>query len=203
MVTPNGVGIAHGRRPTTCGEVSVMVQVPEERSGEASRPAVEVEVWVLRCLGGTWQSLPAVRIGLDATRHPHDQAGDAARGLGVEPSVVHSTSWRMVDGVVVLTYVVVTDDPLGGSWSDVHRAHGHDAEGAPLSHVLDADRGDAVTAPGAIAEESVVHHALHHLAMLATTNTAIADALGTTARASLAPLAPAPAGVLSASPART
>jgi hypothetical protein len=81
--------------------------------------------------------------------------------------VLHSTSWRHVGDEVVLTYLVVveTPTPLSEHLTDepVERA--------------DLARGDATAAPGAIAVNQVLEHALRHLAWLLADDPAVAAAL--------------------------
>jgi hypothetical protein len=98
-----------------------------------------------------------------------------------------------------LTYMVVTEDELGPERQEVHSADGHDAA-APQrwehDHVF-SDPGTALSPPSSVDEWSVVHHGLHHLALLAETNAEVRSALSNRDLAALRPLGPASAGVLS------
>lgn len=100
----------------------------------------------------------------------------------------------MVGGRLVLTYIVVTNDDLGFGSFDVHPDRAHDFTGTPPDHATHPD--DPTVPPDAITDWDVIHHALHHLALLASTNATIASALSLSARRSLRPLVPAGAGVL-------
>ena len=181
-----------------------MRTVPSEATAtgsNASGPAVVVETWLLRCLQGRWQTTsPSVRTLTDGV-HPHTIALQVATQHGVRAGVVHSTSWRMVGGELVVTYIVVTPDDLGGGASDVHRDRSHDFAGTSADHTTGAT--DPRDPPDAITDWEVVHHALHHLALLATTDGSIRAALRPNALRALHPLAPAAAGVFrKAAPAR-
>jgi hypothetical protein len=176
---------------------------PHNASAQArgsGAPSVIVETWCLQCERGRWRTVPAVVVPLADGGHPHECARGVAESFGLRADVVHSTSWRMVDGAVVLTYVVVfasvagMDAHAAASMFDVHRDHDH-RRGTEAGHTSSADV-DACAPRLDITGLEVVHHALHHLALLARTNTVIAAALTPAARAALAPLAPAGAGVL-------
>ena len=131
---------------------------------------------------------------MDSSAHPHVYAAAAASAAGVTADVVHSTSWRMEGERIVLTYIVVSENALGEESFDVHRDHDH-AEASEPGHG-ETQLCDATSAPVIVDELDVVHHALHHLALLAQTNAAIARSLTPVALAALLPLAPMGAGVL-------
>lgn len=170
------------------------------QSGEISRsaPEVVVETWVMAFDAGRWRALPAFSHVMHGDDHPHSYASAVAADRSIVADVVHSTSWRMVAGRVVLTYVVVTSDELGPSGFDVHRGHDHWLSGTLEDHVPGGASTDATAAPEFIQDGDVLHHAVHHLALLARTNPSVMASLSAEALDSLRPLAPAGAGVLPA-----
>ena len=172
-----------------------MRTVPSELTGTGSNvsgPAVVVETWLLRCPQARWQTTsPSVRTLTDGV-HPHTVALQVAMQRGVRAEVVHSTSWRMVGGELVVTYIVVTPDDLGGGASDVHPDRSHEFAGTSADHTAGAT--DPRRPPETITDWEVVHHALHHLALLASTDASIRAVLRTDALRALHPLAPAAAG---------
>ncbi|MSQ32818.1 MAG: hypothetical protein EXR60_00070 [Dehalococcoidia bacterium] len=106
-------------------------------------------------------------VGWPAGARPEEVAARAMQELGLEPLVLHSTSWRHVGAEVVLTYLTVVS-PVAGlppSW-----------EAAPIIHV-ELARGDATTPPSAIGVLQVLEHTLRHLAWLLGDDPAIAGAL--------------------------
>jgi hypothetical protein len=128
--------------------------------------AAVVEIWPLSVHDTTvyrWATAP-VRMPLDRPEYDERRLADPARvpahGVerlvamrvarlcGREPRYLHSTSWRLSDSVVTLTYVAIVDTPPGDPtrWVPVE-------PGAP--------------SPGAVGEADVLHHALGHLAFLA------------------------------------
>jgi hypothetical protein len=106
-------------------------------------------------------------VGWPAGARPEEVAAEALGGLGLEPVVLHSTSWRHAGGEVVLTYLAVVapraEPPE--SWEVV-----------PVVHA-ELARGDATAPPVAIGVLQVQEHALRHLAWLVRDDTAIAAAL--------------------------
>lgn len=95
-------------------------------------------------------------VGWPAGRKPEQVAAEALQRLGIQPIILHSTSWRHSHGEVVLTYVAVVaeDAAAPDSW------HAMLVEHAELA------RGGAVTPPTAIDISQVLEHALRHLAWL-------------------------------------
>lgn len=162
------------------------------------RPDVVVETWVTGFAAGRWRALPRATRVMHSQEHPHVYARSVATENSVVVDVIHSTSWRMVGEQVVLTYVVVTSDDLGTAAFNIHRDHDHRRSGTTADHVWDIDASDATAFPGTISDLDVLHHALHHLALLARTNPSIMTSLDPAALAALRPLAPAGAGVLPA-----
>lgn len=150
-------------------------------------PGVVVESWPIQFDRGTWFALAPSCSRATAGSHPHDDAASLAARQGFHADVVHSTSWRMDDGDVVVTYVVVTADALGDDRFPIHLDHRH-TDGCDDRH--------AVLPPTGITPWSVLHHAVHHLALLAITDDAVRAALGGERTAALAPLTPQGAGEL-------
>jgi hypothetical protein len=106
-------------------------------------------------------------VGLPVDRDPAGVVADVVRRYGLAPRVVHSTSWRTVDGHVVLTYLAVVASPGdSGPW----------LRSTPLRRA-DLARGSALAAPVSIAVDQVTEHALRHLAWLVRDDPAIAAAL--------------------------
>ena len=99
---------------------------------------------------------------------PTESIVDAVAGVGLAPVMVHSTSWRIVERRLVLTFLVVVDAPaaLPGSCEveQVTRA--------------ELSRGRATGAPESVHLSQVVEHGLRHLAWLLAEDDAIHDALG-------------------------
>ena len=158
-------------------------------------PPVVVETWFLFCDNGRWMSTAEVREAMASGDHPHRYAAAAADRAGVAGDVVHSTSWRMEAGSIVLTYIVISSRPLPGEAYSVHDEHDH-LGGTPPDHAGDPETADATLAPDGLGSSAVLHHAIHHLALLARTNPSIISSLSRSALESLDRLAPAGAGVL-------
>ena len=95
-------------------------------------------------------------VGWPAGRKPEAVAAAALVQLGLQPLVLHSTSWRHNNGEVVLTYIAVVEPgtTVPASW-----------QLRPVEHT-DLARGGAVTPPTAIDISQVLEHALRHLAWL-------------------------------------
>lgn len=187
-------GVIHRRFSDEQGLVQAVTTTLKERSLGTQTPPVDVETWFLHCAAGRWRSAPPDISPLPSGIHPHVVAETAAAQRIITPDVVHSTSWRMVAGRLVVTYIIVTSDDLGRGSFDVHPDRTHDFTGTSADHATTPD--DPTSPPEAVTDWNVVHHALHHLALLASTNASIAAALSASARRSLRPLVPAGAGVL-------
>lgn len=86
----------------------------------------------------------------------------------LSPLVVHSTSWRYVDGSVVLTYLLVCEPP--------ERLPRESLDFRTVGRT-ELARGDATTPPISIGVDAVLEHALRHLAWLLKDDAAIAAAL--------------------------
>jgi hypothetical protein len=106
-------------------------------------------------------------VGWPAGARPEEVAAGALDRLGLEPVVLHSTSWRHAGAEVVLTYLAVVRSaiPVPESWT---------AE--PVTHA-ELARGDATAPPPAIGVAQVLEHALRHLAWLVRDDPAIVRAL--------------------------
>jgi hypothetical protein len=111
---------------------------------------------------------PTVRGGWDPDLDPHEAIVDAVAELGLAPFMVHSTSWRVVDRSVVLTFLVGVDPP------------GHVADAFEVELVTRAElaRGRATGPPPEVHLTQVVEHGLRHLAWLVREDEAIHEALG-------------------------
>jgi hypothetical protein len=110
---------------------------------------------------------PSLQLGLKLGAEPGDVIVSAAARYGLDPLVVHSTSWRYEHGRLVLTYLAVVSPPDELSVFLVE-------DEAVRS---DLARGDTLTPPGDIGVTQVVEHALRHLAWLTVDDPAIATAL--------------------------
>jgi hypothetical protein len=86
---------------------------------------------------------------------------------GLEPRVLHSTSWRHDGEHVVLTYLAVVDPPAEPNANLATEA----VTRAELA------RGSATAAPTAIAAAQVLEHALRHLAWLLDDDAVVAASL--------------------------
>jgi hypothetical protein len=108
-----------------------------------------------------------LRVGWPPDRQPGDIVADAARRYGLVPLLVHSTSWRLEDGRVVLTYVVVVEHPdeLNENLAD-----------EPVSRAVLA-RGDAMGPPPEIGVSQVLEHAFRHLSWLVKDDDTVRAAL--------------------------
>lgn len=106
-------------------------------------------------------------VGWPAGAKPEETAAVALLSLGLDPAVLHSTSWRHAGNEVVLTYLAVlaAGFQLPDSW-----------EAQPVRHA-ELARGDVTTPPPAIGVEQVLEHALRHLAWLSREDEVIGKAL--------------------------
>ena len=98
---------------------------------------------------------------------PEEVAAQAMVQLGLEATVLHSTSWRQAGKEVVLTYIAVVppDSDAPPSWTTVEVARSELA------------RGDATAPPSSIGIIQVQEHALRHLAWLRKDDPVIAELL--------------------------
>lgn len=102
-----------------------------------------------------------------AGARPEEVAAQAMAQLGMDPVVLHSTSWRHADKEVVLTYIAVVppDSVPPQSWQLVEVARSELA------------RGDATAPPSSIGVLQVQEHALRHIAWLRRDDPTISDLL--------------------------
>ena len=98
---------------------------------------------------------------------PEEVAAQAMVQLGLEATVLHSTSWRQADKEVVLTSIAIVppDSDAPPSWTTVEVGR------AELA------RGDATAPPSSIGIIQVQEHALRHLAWLRKDDPVIAELL--------------------------
>lgn len=108
-----------------------------------------------------------VRATWDPDLDPGESIVDAIAGLGLAPVMVHSTSWRVVERRIVLTFLVVTEPP------------GRLPETYEIESVTRTDlaRGHATGPPADVHIAQVVEHGLRHLAWLLREDVAIGEAL--------------------------
>lgn len=108
-----------------------------------------------------------LRVGWPPDRQPGDIVAQAAGRYGLVPLLVHSTSWRLEAGRVVLTYVVAVERPeeLNENLAD-----------EPVSR-SDLARGDAMGPPPEIGVSQVLEHAFRHLSWLVKDDDAVRGAL--------------------------
>lgn len=108
-----------------------------------------------------------VRTDWDPDLDPAESVVDAVASAGLSPVMVHSTSWRVEDRRIVLTFVVVVERPA--------------TDPVPLVPEVvtraELARGHATGAPTAVHLSQVVEHGLRHLSWLVHEDAAIAAAL--------------------------
>lgn len=110
---------------------------------------------------------PSLQLGWKLGVEPGDVIIEAAARYGLDPLVVHSTSWRVERDRLVLTYLAVVSPP-------------DDRSAFLVEDVVvrsDLARGDTLAPPGDIGVPQVIEHALRHLAWLTVDDPAIATAL--------------------------
>lgn len=108
-----------------------------------------------------------VRASWDADLDPHEAIVDAVAGLGLTPSMVHSTSWRVVQRQILLTFIVVVEPPTQVP----------DTFEVELVTRAELARGRATGPPPHVRLSQVVEHGLRHLAWLVREDEAIHRAL--------------------------
>jgi len=109
----------------------------------------------------------------DPDLDPHEVVVDATVELGLTPIMVHSTSWRIVGQVIVLTFLVAVERPT-------HVPETFDVE---LVTRVELVRGGATGPPVEVHLPHVVEHGLRHLSWLVREDDAIHQALGDWSRA--------------------
>jgi hypothetical protein len=110
---------------------------------------------------------PTLRLGWGPDRDPGTIVLDAARRYGLTPLLVHSTSWRHMDGRLILTYVAAVEAP------DVVSEYLTDEAVARA----DLARGDALGPPTDIDVAQVLEHAFRHLSWLVKDDAVVGEAL--------------------------
>jgi hypothetical protein len=103
----------------------------------------------------------------DPDLDPAESIVDTVAGLGMLPTMVHSTSWRVVERRIVLTFLVVVEP-------SVHLSGVYEIESVTRA---DLARGHATRSPVAVHISQVVEHGLRHLAWLLSADDAIRLAL--------------------------
>jgi len=108
-----------------------------------------------------------LRLGWPPDQQPGDIVALAARRYELVPLLVHSISWRLDEGRLVLTYLVAVQPPaeLNENLAD-----------EPVSRA-DLARGEALTPPSEIDVSQVLEHAFRHLAWLVKDDQAVRAAL--------------------------
>jgi hypothetical protein len=108
-----------------------------------------------------------LRLGWPPDQQPGDIVARSARRYGLDPILVHSTSWRLDDGRLVLTYIVAVRTPpeLNENLAD------------DLVSRTDLARGDALAPPPEIGVAQVLEHAFRHLAWLVKDDDAVRAAI--------------------------
>ena len=128
-------------------------------SPEFVMQAIEILPVLLR-QGHLWSLRPehadSFVVAWPAGARPEEIAEQAMVQLGMQPAVLHSTSWRHAGKEVVLTYIAVVPPSSvpPPSWQTVEIARSELA------------RGDATAPPSSIGVVQVQEHALRHLAWL-------------------------------------
>ena len=134
------------------------------------RPVLEALVLSL-AEDGIWHLSPhggeTIRAPWEPDLDPGESIVDAVAAFGLAPVMVHSTSWRVVRRQIVLTFLVVIEQP----------DHASDAlEVEQMTRVALA-RGHATGPPPLVHRSQIVEHGLRHLAWLLGEDRAIAEAL--------------------------
>lgn len=110
---------------------------------------------------------PTLHLSWDPDLLPGEVVADEVASLGLSPFLVHSTSWRMHEGHVVLTYVVCVERPT-------------DLRSSLLDKVVDRSelaRGHMMGPPSEVEAHHVVEHGLRHLAWLVADDEVLREAL--------------------------
>jgi hypothetical protein len=154
---------ADGERPMT----EVVRRRADERTDRASLEAVVLFLDGEGIRHLSPRGRETVRARWDADLDPHEVIVDAVAELGLAPTMVHSTSWRVVRGILVLTFLVVVEPP----------ARVPDACEVELVTRAELARGRATGPPPQVHLSQVVEHGLRHLAWLVREDDAIHEAL--------------------------
>jgi hypothetical protein len=140
------------------------------------RPSLEAVVLYLDRAGIRHLYPPGgqtVRVPWDPDLDPHEVVVDAVAKLGLMPIMVHSTSWRVVDRLILLTFLVAVEPP-----TDVPNTFE-----VELVTRAELARGPATGPPPHVYLSQVVEHGLRHLAWLVQEDEAIYEALADWSRA--------------------
>jgi hypothetical protein len=108
----------------------------------------------------------------DPDLDPHEAIVDAVAELGLRPIMVHSTSWRAVPQLILLTFLVAVEAPT-------QIPETHDVQ---LVTRAELARGRATGPPPQVHLSQVVEHGLRHLAWLVREDEAIHQALASWSR---------------------
>ena len=108
-----------------------------------------------------------LRAPWDPNLDPHEVVVDAVAELGLSPIMVHSTSWRIVDGQLLLTFLVAVEPP--GQIPATYEVE--------LVTRTELARGRAIGPPQQVHLSQVVEHGLRHLAWLVREDEAISQEL--------------------------
>ncbi len=114
-----------------------------------------------------------VRVAWDPDLDPHEVIVDAVAELGLLPIMVHSTSWRVLDQVILLTFLVAVERP----------ERVPDTCEVELVSRVELARGRAIGPPPQVHLSQVVEHGLRHLAWLVREDEAMHEALADWPRA--------------------
>lgn len=114
-----------------------------------------------------------VRAPWDPDLDPHEVIVDAVAELGLMPIMVHSTSWRVVHQLILLTFLVAVEPPSNVPY----------AFEVELVTRAELARGRATGPPPQVHLSQVVEHGLRHLAWLVREDDAIHEALADWSRA--------------------
>ena len=165
-----------GERPS--GDIDSMPEPLSEVPWSADFVMQAIEVLPVSLRNGRlWSMRPehadSFVLGWPADARPEDVAAQAMVQLGMDPVVLHSTSWRHAGKEVVLTYIAVVppDSVPPSSWQLVEVVRSELA------------RGDATAPPSSIGVMQVQEHALRHVAWLRKDDPVIADLLDNWAEA--------------------
>jgi hypothetical protein len=110
---------------------------------------------------------PSLRLGWPPDQQPGDIVALSARRYGLVPMLVHSTSWRLDEGRLVLSYIVAVEPP---------RELNENLADEPVLHT-DLARGEALAPPPEIGVAQVLEHAFRHLSWLVKDDDAVRAAL--------------------------
>jgi len=108
-----------------------------------------------------------LRLGWAPDRQPGAIVLEAVERYGLDPLMVHSTSWRHEDGRLVLTYLAAVAPPSEPSGYLVDE---------PVVRA-ELARGDAFGPPPDIGVAQVLEHAFRHLAWLVRDDASVGEAL--------------------------